>query len=439
MKRRSSSPNRGVFSGLLKPELLKHGAVAAMAAQVSQAGASFTLQVIAIITLGLAGFGKFAILYGVIVLLTGLTSGFVGDSLTVLNRRSAVVRSALQGWALALIGTAACLGAAAASGIGFVSPIEGLSFGLATFAFLFEDLLRRLLMAGLLFWRIALVDLTGLVVALAALAVKGAVGPQSIATLFGALAIGQAAAIVVGCVLLPREDRYLVRLMRGGYGTVARYGSWRSAQQAVRPGLLTAARAAVILAAGLTVMGKLEAARLFVAPAMLLVGGYSTFLFASFATRMRSPMGALLVKADRAVFQLLGITVVIGGLCLLALPEIGKLAIGHRLNFVMIVGWIAYAASVATVTPYGALAAVRGKQAAVFGLRLADSGFSLAVAVSLLSLGAPAGNRAVRTDPGFADGEGSPSVGSSCAPDLSGKSLTPDLTTVPEKKAAAHV
>ena len=432
MKHRINT-QRGLFSRLPKPALLKHGAVGAM---------GFTLQVIAISTLGFAGFGKFAILYGVIVLLTGVTSGFIGDSLTVLNRRSEVIRSALQGWALALIGAAACLGAVTVAAIGFVSPIEGLFFGLAIFAFLFEDLLRRLLMAGLLFWRIAIVDLTGLIVALAALVGIGAVGEQSISTLFGALAVGQASAIVAGCLLLPREDRYLVRLVRGAYGTVARYGSWRSAQQTVRPGLLTAVRAAVILAAGLTVMGELEAARLFVAPAMLLVSGYSTFLFASFATRMRLPMGALLVKADRAVFQLLAVTVVIGGLCLLALPQIGELATGHRLNFLMIVGWLAYAASVATVTPYGALAAVRGKQAAVFGLRMADSSFSLAAAVSLLSLGAPAeivpfaltlgslmGGIAIRW---FLLRPHSRAA-------LNHKNITPDLTPVPEKKAAAHV
>jgi O-antigen/teichoic acid export membrane protein len=437
VKHRSGS-KIDVFSGWVKPGLVKHGAVGAMAAQVTQAGASFTLQVIAIIALGLAGFGKFAILYGVIVLLTGLTSGFVGDSLTVLNRRSEATRSALQGWALALIGTAAAFGGVAVATIGFVSYAEAVFFGLAIFAFLLEDLLRRLLMAELLFWRIAIVDTTGLIVALAVLAGTASVGAQSLATLFGALAIGQLAALVTACLLLPREERYLVRFVRGAYGTVARYGSWRSAQQAVRPGLLTAVRTAVILAAGLTMMGELEAARLFVAPAMLLVSGYSTFLFASFAAKTRSTLGALLVKADRAVFQLLVATVVIGGSALLALPEIGQLVIGHRLNVLMVVGWIAYAASVATVTPYGALAAVRGKQAAVFGVRMADSGFSLATAVLLLGLGGP-----VEVVP-FALTLGSVLGGLAIRsfllrPHLTQEQVTPDMTPVPEKKAATHV
>jgi hypothetical protein len=432
VKHRSVAPRVSITG------MVKRGAVGAMAAQVTQAGASFTLQLATIITLGLNGFAKFAVLYGVIVLLTGLTSGFVGDSLTVLDRHSQSTRSALQGWALALIGIAACLGAGAVAAIGFVSQTEAVFFGLAIFAFLLEDLLRRLLMAGLLFWRIALVDTAGLIVALAVLAAMSTMGPQSLATLFGALAVGQIAALAAACLLLPHEERYLVRFVRGAYGMVARYGSWRSAQQAVRPGLLTAVRSAVIVAAGLTIMGQLEAARLFVAPVMLLVSGYSTFLFASFATRTRSSMGALLVKADRAVLQLLAGTVVIGGLSLLAVPGIGQLLIGHALNFWMVVGWIAYAASVATATPYGALAAVRGKQAAVFGVRLVDSGFSLAVAAVLLALGAP-----VECVP-FALTLGSLLGGIAIRrfllrPYLTRELVTPDMTPVPEKKAATHV
>ena len=50
------------------------------------------------------------------------------------------------------------------------------------------------------------------------------------------------------------------------------------------------------------------------------------------------------------------------------------------------IGWSAYAVSVAAVTPYGALAAVRRRQAAVLGLRTADSVLSLAAVVAAAHL-----------------------------------------------------
>lgn len=367
----------------------RHGAVGAMAAQVSQAGGSFVLQLIAAVTLGLSGFGKFAILYGTIVLLTGIASGFVGDSLTVLNRRAATIRSALEGWALALSIGAGLIGGAIVIATRFVTVLEGALFAVATVLFLLEDVFRRILMAELRFWRIAIVDLAALIVAMSALVLASSFDPMSLSLLFGALALGQGVALLVAGALLPREERYLARLSFGGYSTVARYGVWRSAQQGMRPALLTAVRAAVVVAVGLTAIGQLESARLFVAPAMLLVSGFSTFLFATFAKNGHVALDALLKKADRGVLQLVAITVVIGGISLLILPTIGQLPIGKHLNTLMVIGWIAYSASVAAVTPYGALAAVRGRQATVLALRGADSFLSLAGACAVLAVGAP--------------------------------------------------
>jgi len=418
---------------------VRHGAIGAMAAQVSQAGGSFALQLIAAVMLGLAGFGKFAILYGVIVLLTGLASGFVGDSLTVLNRRSPGIRAGLQGWAILLSVGAGLVGGGIVIVIGFATPAEGALFAVAIVLFLLEDVFRRLLMAELLFWRITIVDAVAVAVSLTTLGITAAISAVTLSALFGALALGQGFAIVVAIFLVPARERYLVPVRGGEFATVFGYGAWRSAQQGVRPALLTAVRTAVVIVIGLTAVGELEAARLFVAPAMLVVSGFSSFLFASFARSSHLPLTRLLRKADVGVAQLVGVTILIGAAALLVLPEVGQHLIGERLNTLTVVGWLAYAASVAAVTPYGALAAVRGKQATVLALRVTDSVLSLTGAILVVLLGGP-----VSLVP-FVLTLGSLLGGLAIrwlvlSPQLSQSSFPPaGAISFPKKKAASHV
>ena len=56
-------------------------------------------------------------------------------------------------------------------------------------------------------------------------------------------------------------------------------------------------------------------------------------------------------------------------------------------DLLAVIGWITYTASIAAVTPYGALAAVGGRQAAVFGVRAADTVVAIAFAWVLLGAG----------------------------------------------------
>ncbi len=363
-------------------------ALGAVCAQVSQAGASLVLQLLAAHALGIAGFGAFAILYGVIVLLTGFVTGFVGDSLTVLDRSERRIRSALQGWLLILSFSAALGGGFVLALTGLISIPEAWLFAGATAAFVLEDALRRLLMAQLRFWRIVIMDGFALVGSLLALAVASMGGPLTLGSFLMALGVGQLAGIVVGIVLQPRAERYVVAFVRGGYRQVAGYGSWRAAQQAVRPALLTCVRTLVFAVLGLAATGQLEAARIYVSPTLLFVSGLSSFLFASFASSRDARLAVLLRRADHGVFTLLAATVVIGGVSILLLPLLGGVITGDQLDVLTVVGWVAYSASVAAVTPYGALAAVRGRQAAVLGLRVADSLLSLLLAALLLVGGA---------------------------------------------------
>lgn len=366
---------------------MSRSALGAIAAQGVQALASFVLQIAVARTLGIGGLGAFAILYGVVVLASGTVTGFVGDSLVVLPRRETVIRSALQQYGLALAALAGALAAAVTTALGFTTLGEGIPFALATGLFCLEEVIRRTLMAELLFWRVALIDGVGLLVTVALLALTRAIVPLTLQTFLVALAIGQAVALLLGARILPATERFLAPFVSGGRGTVASYGTWRSLQQFLRPALLTAVRTAVGIAAGLAATGLLEAARVYVAPALLLVSGLSSYLFASFALDRDRPLGERLRRADLAVSALVAVTVLVGAVAIAALPLAGPLLFGVRPDLRAVLGWLAYTVSVAAVTPYGALAAVGGRQALVFGIRAADTVVSLVAVVVALTLG----------------------------------------------------
>jgi O-antigen/teichoic acid export membrane protein len=364
-------------------------AVGAIAAQAVQALASFVLQVAVAHLLGISGLGAFAILYGVVVLASGVVTGFVGDTLVVLDRGVPAIRSALQQAALVLAVGAGLIGAAFTTASGLTTPAEGGLFVLAVAVFCLEEVLRRTLMARLLFWRVVATDATGLVVALSTVAVAALLGVAGLGTFLIAIALGQSVAIVVGATLLPREERHLVRFHRGGMRAVLGYGTWRSLQQFLRPALLTAVRSTVGVVAGLTATGLLEAARVYTAPTLLLVSGLSSYLFASYAKERSATNG--LRRADRAVAGLVVFTVLVGVVALVLLPVAGPVLFAAAPQPLAVAGWLLYSVSVAAVTPYGALAAVAGRQALVFAIRAGDTLLSLAAVLVGLGIGiAPA-------------------------------------------------
>ena len=386
---------------------LRSGA-AAVAAQGSQSIGSLVLQVLAARGLGAEGLGKFGLLYGTLVVATAIATGFVGDSMTVLDRSRAPIRAALQGW-LGLIAVGCALLAVAISwGTGFVERTTALAFGAATLVFLLEDAVRRLLMANLKFWRIVAVDLASL---LGALVVLVAVPGISLTELFVALTVGQLLAAAVGIVVLPAHERWLAAPLPADFGAVAHYGWYRGLQQAVRPTLLSLVRWTVIAIVGLAAAGELEAARVYAAPALLAVAGVNSFLFANYAKEATKPMSRALREADRGVLLLVAIIAVLSVIAVVAMPVLAPLLVGDgfSLSTVAVAGWLAYTVSVAAVSPYGALAAVRGHQGAVLLIRILDSLVSLAVVAALvwvlrsaewvpvgLTLGSLAGGLALR-------------------------------------------
>src|SRR3954462_5201774 len=108
----------------------------AVGAQLSQALASFALQVLAARLLGASGLGTFALLYGAIVIGTALCTGLVGDSLTVLDRSPPRIRAGLQ----TLCGLVSAAAGAVAGLLTWtthvLSPGAAALFAAATFVFI---------------------------------------------------------------------------------------------------------------------------------------------------------------------------------------------------------------------------------------------------------------------------------------------------------------
>ncbi len=359
-------------------------ALGGVAAQGSQAVASLILQLVALRALGLEGLAVFGTLYAVLIVATAVSSGFVGDSLTVLDRGTRRIRAGLQIWALVIFAGAGSIVALALSLSGFVSGWVAVIFGVTTAIFLAEDILRRLLMANLLFWRIVIIDLVGVLAALVVLGATAWAGrPIGLETLFVALLIGQlvAGAVAVGC--LPRAERFVVPMRSAALREVAAYGLWRAAQQASRPAAQAAIRFLCVALVSLAVVGELEAARIYLAPATVAIAGLTSVLFATYAAERSVPLAAQLRRADRSIAVLV---VAVGLLVLgavLAVPVLGGLLTGgaFEVSQALVAGWGLYAMAVAVATPYGALAAARGRQRAVLAVR------GVEVALSLIGVG----------------------------------------------------
>ncbi|MDN3905263.1 hypothetical protein [Arthrobacter sp. YD2] len=358
-------------------------ALAAVAAQGTQALASFLLLAAAARSLGLADFGILGLLYGLLVVCAAVTSGFIGDSLTVLDRHDRSIRSGLQCWTFVLSLGCALAVPLVSRTTGLIGPGTAVLLGTALWCYVIEDLLRRVLMAKLLFVRILGMDSIMLVVSVGTLALLAHYGPLSVDSFLVAIACGQLAGAITGAGSAGRGERYLVSLRSPAWRTVAAYGSWRAAQQMLRPGMLTVVRLLVIALVSLEAGGLLEMARVYTAPALLVVSGLTSYLFASFA-RSDESVAALLRRADRGVSLLVGLTVICGAAALAALPVAGPLATGQEPPALAVAGWLLYAVSVAAATPYGSLAAVRVGSRRVFLLRLADTTVSLGLTAAVL-------------------------------------------------------
>jgi O-antigen/teichoic acid export membrane protein len=205
------------------------GAGGAIAAQLVTAGGSFLLQVLAARSLGPAGYGRYALCVAVVVTATAVQTGWVGDSLTVLDRHDRELRRALATCLALSVGLGLVLGTLAGLLLGLDARPALLFAGLLA-AWLLEESGRRLLMARLEFWRLVLNDCAYIAVTLLLLAAAAADGVEFTLGLFlGAMAVGAAAAVLLALVQLPRAEWTGLRPGLAGLRRLAAFAAWRSA------------------------------------------------------------------------------------------------------------------------------------------------------------------------------------------------------------------
>lgn len=378
--------------------LLRRPAGGAVTGQVSQALAGLVLQVAAARFLGAAGLATFSLIYGLIVLVTAVASGMVGDSLTVLDRQARGVRAGLHSWAVLVAAGAGLTGGLLAAVTGVLPPWAAAVLGLAVVAFVLEDTLRRLLMANGRFWSLPAVDGTSLVVALGTLVLYALAGPLALPHFFVALLAGQTAAGVVAWWRVPRAER-----PRGPWGSpdlaaVWSFGVWRAAAQMIRPGLLSGLRFVVVGLAGAASYGPLEAARVYTAPTLTIVAGLGSFLLPHYVTMSRDasgprPVTRALRSADRVALGMAGAVALISLVAVALQPLVEPLLTGgdYDLPVLAVAGWGAYAVAAAILLPYSGVATVQHQQRRVLAVRLLE--FVALGVVALLVLVVPEGEQ----------------------------------------------
>lgn len=383
-------PASGVAEARRDRRGLSLTALGGIAAQCSQAGASFLLQILAVRLLGLEGLGVFATLYGIVIVATGVATGFIGDSLTVLDRTAARTRAALQLWWVGLSVGLGVLAGLAGLLTGLVDGVTALVFGIATGLFLLEDALRRLLMANLRFWRLVVVDLSGFLGALAVIAVQLATsGSIAVVHLILALAVGQTVATIVAISMLPTTERHLAPWRPADLRAVWSYGLNRAVQLSLRPGLQAATRLIGLALISAAAVGELEAARVYMAPAMIIVGGLVSVLFAQYARSKRVALIRQVRTADRHALALALGCLLLSAAAYLAVPWFGPLLTdgSYELATVGLLGWAVRAVAYAAAMPYMSLAAVRGLHRATLRITAAEFVVVLVALVLVLTLG----------------------------------------------------
>ncbi|MFC5754900.1 lipopolysaccharide biosynthesis protein [Actinomadura rugatobispora] len=373
--------------GALKRLLSSAGG--AVTVQFVTAGGSLVVQALAARSLGAHGYGAYALLVAVLVMITAVQTSFVGDTLTVYDRFEPRVRGALLLSVAGTVAAGAVVGAVVAVAMGLAGPAGIALFALLVGAWLLNETLRRIFTARMEFWRLAANDCSYLVVTLGTLGGALALGADaSLELLLAAMCVGCAASVILAALRLPGEEFGAAPLRGTALREILGFAWWRSIQAAIRPSALLAARILIAGFASTAALAGIEAARLLLAPALTFVNGAGWFLLGDFAKAEREGRPMRAVQAVRACGLMAGVALVMSAAGILLAAPLGPVVTGgsFEVDGTALFGWGIYAVCFACTLPLASLATARKRSRTVFAIRGAEALTGLAVLTVLLAL-----------------------------------------------------
>lgn len=361
----------------------------AIVGQGIQALTSLLLQVAAAQLLGPADYGLYMIVVGLLITLSAVQGGLY-DSAVVLERHD----RSLHGTIVALQYTAVVVASAAATAIGLrwglLDGTEALLLGLMVALWILEESGRRRLLADLRSWALVANDAMYATAALGTLGVllAAGVGP-SIAVFVVATCCGSLVAFLLAVAQLPKGTfrAAVAHVSAGRARAVLRFAAWRSAHELLRPLSMTLARVIVVATLSAAALGRLEAARLLVAPAQVLISGAGAFLLPFFARELSQPRDVLRHRLHLATAAMIGATAAVAVPALVLAEPLQELIVGdgYDVNRAAVAGWALFALAWAAGVPAGSLAIARRQARAIFWLRVVDNVVGLVLAAVLVS------------------------------------------------------
>ncbi len=354
----------------------------AIVSQMIVAGTSLAIALVVLRQLGAAGLGTFSLLFGVLITANSIQTGWIGDSLTVLDRFDPGIRRALfqsqatsavlifaVTWAISLL-------------VDGVDAATAILFGVASVAWAIEETMRRILIARREFWLLVANDGA---FALGAFGLIGTVVASGAAFTLDLVIIsllaGSIVAIGLAVVQLPR-----IELVRGPTAPsrmreLASFASWRAIQVGLRPASQALARVIVATVVSLEAVGRLEAARLLIAPALTVANGAGMFFLPTYADQLRRR-----VKLNPSICRAM---VLIGAICaayglvavLLRVQLAGVLTSGDSIVATLaVISWVLFSIAFGIGLPVGAANVAAGRSRQTFVIRMIDAGIGVAVA-----------------------------------------------------------
>ncbi len=359
----------------------------ALISQGIVAASSLGLQLVAYSQLGASGLGSFSLLFGILVTVNSIQSGWIGDSLTVLDRFEPGFRRALIQSQFVAVGLTFLVTTFASLPIGGIDINTAILFGLASVTWILEETIRRLLIARREFWKLVVND------AAFGLGSFGLVGftllrgdQFTIETLILALFAGAVVAIGLGVGQLPRVEFSRGLLGPSRMTQLSSFAFWRAAQIGLRPGSQAVVRFIVVAAASVEALGQLEAARLLLAPILTAVNGAGVYLLPTYSAQARSnrpfrptvPLAMLVVGGAAAAY---------GAVAVAFRAPLAALLPGDAsaITALALIAWTAFSIGFGVGIPAGNAMVARGKSRDAFSVRCIDAVIGIVVA-SLLAI-----------------------------------------------------